>query len=78
MKAVETIKDRIDKYEQQAQKSGALDGKNDEERVRLIKVMEKVVGELQSDDIVVSGPRPLGFNTTMAASVSESREPLFL
>ena len=54
MKTVESISSRIDKYEEEAQKSGALDSKNEAERVRLIKEMGKVIGELQSDDIVVS------------------------
>jgi hypothetical protein len=52
LESLEKVKAKIDAYEAEAQKSGALDSKNEAERTRLIKDMGKVIGGLQSDDVV--------------------------
>jgi len=52
LESLEKVKAKIDAYEAEAQKSGALDSKNEAERMRLIKDMGKVIGGLQSDDVV--------------------------
>lgn len=50
--AVADICRKIDKIEEEAQSSGALDGKNEKERLRFISLLEKQAGQLQADDIV--------------------------
>eukprot|EP00854_Cymbomonas_tetramitiformis_P007312 gene7312-8706_t len=50
--AVADICRKIDKIEEDAQSSGALDGKNEKERLRFITLLERQAGQLQADDIV--------------------------
>ncbi|KAK3233214.1 hypothetical protein CYMTET_56467 [Cymbomonas tetramitiformis] len=56
--AVADICRKIDKIEEDAQSSGALDGKNEKERLRFITLLERQAGQLQADDIVSTDTHP--------------------
>jgi len=48
---ISSIAKKIDKAEEEASSSGALDGKNEKEARRLITLFGKLQGQLESDDI---------------------------